>query len=771
MLVLVVVITAAKLSGATPGDQLFEYVLENEVYVNSEGKNVVVFFGETQIGKSTTINALRGMHFDHDRRGRVVPLFVPFDTDDSATMGTSDQGGVGMTAFPRTYASPFDDWVYIDTRGFLDVRKDDDRDAAAQILLEIGLNKAKSVRFVVLDDYHTIERGAVHCQFLGEVLSQVILNPAQAPILFVYNRFNCPEGVECPKVEPNRSLYIIDLIKEHEKAMWRQMTNGIWLVSEKINKTHHGAGGRVQMEYNQNVTLSPLGHHLEVEKIRETHSYLTMLQSNFNAGRIAYFDPTSLDSIRDLRKKLRQLEPIGRDQFDFYATNEGRRVFTHKLREFLGPLNAVLSARVDALRFPNAVIDACEERIRRRIEAGEHSLRILEGPDEIENAGEIRRIEEEFNLPFSQEVRDRKRNLEDDVQILEREIRSMETKTEIVFNCSWNIPDGIALVHRHTCQYTAGIPYIKAEEQLSEGTTRISHIETDREFHVTYTSADALRTGKEFIGTVVTSTTGAISGMFKMFEITKMMDDFCFLFDLPQVSVLGDIEYLLNEIAPWVPANIYNNYVTAALTFTELGVGISTIANAVILVGATGAAFGFVKGLAQSTVWSRASAGQVILRAYSKYLPDNLRMLQNNREKLEEWTQEIQNCEEYLNKALRDKDAEPKQKVAARINLERTRLVSLARVRRFHEEVKNHFRVREQEIESYARLLLKLPDRGQETLDRFRKHWKELAEARPVVVDYTNDEEVNDLFYAVTDAARLGAIEFRTWKLLEESST
>jgi hypothetical protein len=61
--------------------ETFRLVQEGEQYVNSEGKNPVVLFGQSQIGKSATIASLMGISFRFNEERDLVMAELPNSPD------------------------------------------------------------------------------------------------------------------------------------------------------------------------------------------------------------------------------------------------------------------------------------------------------------------------------------------------------------------------------------------------------------------------------------------------------------------------------------------------------------------------------------------------------------------------------------------------------------------------------------------------------------------------------------------------------------------
>jgi hypothetical protein len=198
--------------------EILRYVSDHEKYLNVTDNNVVIFFGTTQTGKSTTINALRNMRFKISN-GELVPEETAPDKYDK--MGISTRREVEVTEFPQAWQSPNDDLVFVDTPGAFGLWSDSVTAAGNLILLDMVVYNARSVRFVLVDEYHTILSGAVAYKSVGKVLLRIASNETEVPILFLYNRFIDPPGVEVPANEPERMNFIVERIKICAEQMWK----------------------------------------------------------------------------------------------------------------------------------------------------------------------------------------------------------------------------------------------------------------------------------------------------------------------------------------------------------------------------------------------------------------------------------------------------------------------------------------------------------------------------------------------------------------------
>ena len=105
-----------------------DLVIEGEKYIkDTNGKDIIIFIGGTQIGKSTTINALLGVPFKK-QKGKLIPQQELY-----TKIGASDNGGVSCTLLPALYYDRHNTY-FLDTQGFFENRNS--AIAAASILID-----------------------------------------------------------------------------------------------------------------------------------------------------------------------------------------------------------------------------------------------------------------------------------------------------------------------------------------------------------------------------------------------------------------------------------------------------------------------------------------------------------------------------------------------------------------------------------------------------------------------------------------------------------
>jgi hypothetical protein len=445
------------------------------------------------------------------------------------------------------------------------------------------------------------------------------------------------------------------------------------------------------------------GSDLRLEQTLRHYRYIEILESNFAAGRLAYFDPGSEQSIAGLQQKIRDLAPITREQFDFSATNDARRQFDQDLAAVIGPLDAILSAHLDSIRIPDSVLDVCITTIQNRIEWWERSRKALDSPDTPANAEELRKISDAHNLAVSEEFRKREQELTAKIEKLEKEIKVIEEKTEVVFDRQWDLREGV--VHSQRFTYDGGIPYFKIDEHISKGTTRIDHNIVKPAFDVTYTFPVA-----KWI----------LSGWWQ--------------------SVRGEVE----------KATVGQNNIAWKL-----------------VPGAIGAVTGAAKGFAQAFFGEPACAGRVQLIAHAADKPATKLVLQQKRDQLKDALARREQVRADLKTAREHEHDDQKVKIDDALSLYRKRAQTLADAKKFREVAVGQYSAYEQEIPKYGDLVLKLPSHGDAVCDQFASHWKESKAVEALPFDSNDEKKVNEVVDAIGDTTRDRKAEFKAYHLLD----
>jgi len=130
--------------------------------INTEDKDIVLFFGGTQVGKSTTINSLLGVKFELDEecyeKFGVINIKPIKDSKLIAEVPEIDKSGTSCTIVPSMYRLNDSNLYFIDTRGFNDTDGEKTNNFYATLLLQqLVVNNPKSIRLVLLHNSNELE--------------------------------------------------------------------------------------------------------------------------------------------------------------------------------------------------------------------------------------------------------------------------------------------------------------------------------------------------------------------------------------------------------------------------------------------------------------------------------------------------------------------------------------------------------------------------------------------------------------------------------------
>ena len=150
---------------------IIQAVLDGESKItDSEGRDLIIFIGPSQVGKSTIINALLGVEFEIQDDDSLRPKK---DNEIIAPIGDLRDGGISVTQLPTIYVYD-SNFSIMDTQGFFDLRENIEMNIASSILMEMAIKKARSVRIVNLCKCDDFFNGLSTFHKYGEQLNQVI---------------------------------------------------------------------------------------------------------------------------------------------------------------------------------------------------------------------------------------------------------------------------------------------------------------------------------------------------------------------------------------------------------------------------------------------------------------------------------------------------------------------------------------------------------------------------------------------------------------------
>lgn len=161
-------------------ERLMEYAFAKSNIDKIQGKDVVLFLGNTQVGKSTLINYLLGVNYEDSD--------CELSVASGAEYAKRGNGTNSETTHPELYTREGLNYYFCDTQGFSD-SKGKEEPIVSSILMEMVINAARSVKIVVPFTEAELEGGAKGIRDFCCVFDQLLSN-RDIPILFLYNQKN-----------------------------------------------------------------------------------------------------------------------------------------------------------------------------------------------------------------------------------------------------------------------------------------------------------------------------------------------------------------------------------------------------------------------------------------------------------------------------------------------------------------------------------------------------------------------------------------------------
>lgn len=565
-------------------------VLEQKKYIQATGKDLVIFMSTSQVGKSTTINALLNGALEYRETPDGMVVFeVPQTSLPKAKMG--EPGGRSCTTLPSTYTRRESPFVFLDTRGFFDSGRNTNGEIAASILNEMAVRDARSVRLVFLERYDTVKRGIVQFGRVGEVLGKIVKNDS-VPVLFLFNGFY-PEprdGASFYRKSPEEAAQFINqklaaCIQQTVKAGEQEVADGRAMRSG-------------------------------LQQFEEKMKYITFLKGAFQAERYAHIDPVSQVSIDALWQTLQSLPVVSKEDLVFSAYNDNRiefdRVFEEGvvssvktlrsarfarkydkkgLMKFLDTQKALLSDHENALQYLAAMT---ARRAKDVSPEDEKQLAEYEAKYEVADDDIVQQKEELQQLLGSFNAQ--KHDLQKRIQKIE------QMEPEKFWEDSWCNSGGIGFYRTHICLYDKGVPFVNIERNLGKYTHVCKTItEESPNFEESYGSGSFLQTLKNTGKGLVKGATGGATVAGEV-----------------GVVVGGAAGFVLDAAAA-VGAASNGDPVNDEPIFTKLfgflGAG---------LAGAVGGAGGALGGLVAGTLTAEDCEGTVSIYVLPKNIPSNI---------------------------------------------------------------------------------------------------------------------------------------------------
>jgi GTPase SAR1 family protein len=272
------------------------------VVANVSGRDIILVLGESQVGKSTAINALRGVQFKWQKVANTSSTFdlvtvLPLHSIALAEMGN----GVSRTTLAPTIYEDIPGFAIVDNRGVGDMGKDQSGDVSASILMEMMCKAARSVRIVVLVSFPQI----CQVQTLRPLMKQIgnLIPDPSSNIFWLVNRHPSNRAGSDPLTQFVDTQIMQDLKGQIER-IWRVVTN-------------------VKDEER-------LLDEAEITTLDAIHRAL-----NAEPPRIGYLDPTSRWSAQHAAEKIKGMSAIPISEIKLGTENRHRPLFDNNLWQTL----------------------------------------------------------------------------------------------------------------------------------------------------------------------------------------------------------------------------------------------------------------------------------------------------------------------------------------------------------------------------------------------------------------------------------------------------
>lgn len=450
------------------------------------GKNVVVFIGREQVGKSTTINALLGTKFQYDESNDRNVVQCPGERF-HAPMGSSERQGLMCTVFPAVYHDTTNDLYYLDTQGFFGTDKDPNEVAAASVLLDAAIKSAASVKIVYVEDFEELYKGLTRVQDTVKLLDRVVLSE-NVPIFFLYNRYH-PSSLKAPK------FYNYNTTDEQKNSMAEEEieTNGFKLVKstkentrellERNNRNsnsssrfaHNASTNEIKRTVESNNNENEENSEITSEEANAAHDAYykekcgQIIDFNFKAKRFGYIDVLSDWSINKLKRNIMQLPTVDKSHLSFNCCDSSRTQFSREFEETLLTFIDSINNVYFSIRYPPSLID---ELLNRNRDEKEHNERLLEN---LNNGIEIDISDSlnNFKSRKNQKLNDRQK-LQNDLEIVKNKIKKIKHAPPVKYvDYPFDEPVGFFKFWRnHEVKYNENLPFVGVEENLAQGTFR-----------------------------------------------------------------------------------------------------------------------------------------------------------------------------------------------------------------------------------------------------------------------------------------------------------
>jgi len=473
-------------------ENLMESAFKDSIFLEAKGKDVVLFLGKTQIGKSSIINYLLGCQYEKD--GPRLKLKSGSVQEKAQTSDSFSAGS--QTLFPEIYSSSGCPYYLCDTQGFGDTRGREEI-IVSSILLEMVVSIAKSVRIVIPFTDGNLTDGAVGIRDFCKVLD-LLLKDKTADFLFLFNSKNpcwtihdvqkCLDALLLSETERLKQLGVINKADGNMVTrMIRSMVDRLSGIVESSNAEEHDEAAI------RNFTSHPAVQD-QIEKIN-TLWLIKRMSNACKRNKVIELDltkderleydhddrPVSIDRRQEILDKIKELSPTDKKRFKFSNLTGDRPIFERSILKLMSAFRFFIELKKN--------FDRYEVYMQERIKHLENYWSYLEWyKDELEKKrregvlfsqyttsieDEHRRIKttEQDIENIKKEIQDARREIEKgQVSIASRDTDELVTYKEMSWNEDWAIFFG--WWRNYKLEYV-DFPYDYREESLDTNTKRV----------------------------------------------------------------------------------------------------------------------------------------------------------------------------------------------------------------------------------------------------------------------------------------------------------
>ena len=382
---------------------------------------LVVLIGNTQAGKSTTINYLRGSRFTYDNQGHIHLIPNPSEQENKAEMGKP--GGVSCTELPVVYIDKANDIAYLDTRGFYDVRKQGpEKEIVSSFLIEMAITAANKVKLVVIEKYAKLSAGFADFNLIGDSISKIVkIGDSENPcnVCFLFNQF--------------------DVQGDENKKRYLELSQ-----IQKIEKIYQSILDEAQNMFDN------------TEMMRK-FKYTAVLANSIKNHYYGYVDPTSDWSAENILGKFKNDEfDIKKSEIRFDSYSEDRIRFNE---QFIPKISSIASIIKVLLEIPDtdSILKIMQE-IDIQMEIHRQNLMMLQDENNLDI--KVKSISNFYNEDLKKERESHQKAIkryEHEIEEQKESLKSFEKEKASVFSQNWTC--GGVFINSTTVSYKKDVPY------------------------------------------------------------------------------------------------------------------------------------------------------------------------------------------------------------------------------------------------------------------------------------------------------------------------